>query len=121
MGVAVALLTATGYTVSRLIQSAPAWIDHHIDERVQRLELERSEVDASAMRDRAIADSITMAASVNSQAMRVIEILSKNLVDDEVMTARLGEMVEEVRNTNKSLNQLIYLYQPQKTKDTSSE
>lgn len=52
----------------------PQKVDARLQFKLQEIELRQSEIDARAMRDRAIADAINHAAGTNAQALEVIRI-----------------------------------------------
>jgi len=103
------LAAAVVYTLATVIRQVPRWIERRLEERLQTLELQQSEIDARAMRDRAIADAIVHAASVNAQAMEIIR-LQTNIIKagtpsgyyDEISSANLA-----LHNLQKQLKEIL--------------
>ena len=116
---AAALIAAIFYAVVATLRKVPEIIEKRIEQRMQMVEMRQAEIDAEAMRDRAIADSMNMAAAVNSQAMRVIEIMANAMVDDSDLQEDMQGMLSQIKSTNKSLEDLIYLYNPEKKRKES--
>jgi len=116
---AAALIAAIFYVIVATLRKVPEIIEKRIEQRMQMVEMRQAEIDAEAMRDRAIADSMNMAAAVNSQAMRVIEIMANAMVDDSVLQEDMQSMLSQIQATNKSLEDLIYLYNPEKKRKES--
>jgi len=87
----IALMTAVFYALSKIIRQIPKIIEARLDERLEQMELARDEFTARAMRDRAIADAIVHAASVNAQAMHIIK-LQAEMLRSETPLAFVDEM-----------------------------
>jgi hypothetical protein len=102
MAAVIALVASALFALTQFIRMIPRWID-------QRIELRQSEVDARAMRDRAVADALNHAAGTNAQALSVILALAETLRDGQT-AAEVKDQLTQVslmlHNSNRQLKEL---------------